>query len=207
MTIDEKGKNRPWFKLPTRWGGQVEKLTDEQAGKVFKAIFDFINHDKEICFEENDAVLQFFAIDIDSWLKFECLAYINKSRLASKAGKASASARKEKNKCRKASHRAKSEQALTDVETEESEQDANNQTVSKGEAGFDDTGYDMADRAWFVANGKTSLLPKERAFLRGLIKRHKAEFICGCINELKQEKKRIDIESLKMKIAGLIPDK
>lgn len=68
---------------------------------------------------------------------------------------------------------------------------------------FDIDGYNMANNMWYKNNGRKTLTPAEKKYLKECIKQHGAEFICGCIDTLKRDKKLVGIKTLRNAICDI----
>ncbi len=92
----EKAVNVPWFKVWNNWGEVVQELTDEQAGRLFKAMMVFSQGEKEPAF--NDRELRMIWLTVKGQLTLDRQKYVNQVKSNSRAGKTSAETRKLKGK-------------------------------------------------------------------------------------------------------------
>ena len=100
-------RKKPQILLLDRWEKTIlEDLTDEEAGRILKAMYKYFNHGDEPAFQ--DRLLRFFWEDIEKWLNDNRTWYQGICDANAKAGKASGESR-----------RKKREQALTPVNTSE----------------------------------------------------------------------------------------
>ncbi len=90
MAEDKKG-----FLMYADQREQFDQLTDEQAGKLIKHLFAYVNDENP---QTNDIVTKISFTPIKSQLKRDLEKYEEKKEQWSKAGKASAEARKKKKK-------------------------------------------------------------------------------------------------------------
>lgn len=93
--VKEKDSERVYFSLLTRFGKGIKKLTDDEAGRLLKAIYDFELEEQEPDFdEEEETLLSYLWSDIHEWLENNKRYYRKKCEMASLAGKLSAKKRK-----------------------------------------------------------------------------------------------------------------
>ena len=93
--VKENEYERVYFSLLSRFGKGIKKLTDEDAGRLLKAIYDFELDEQEPDFdEETETLLAYLWYDIHEWLENNKKYYRKKCEMASLAGKLSAEKRK-----------------------------------------------------------------------------------------------------------------
>lgn len=209
----------PWFKFWTSWAESVSLLTNEQAGELLKAMVSFSIDGIEPKFR--DSLLKAYWSFMASQMKLDKQKYVNQVESNRRAGKKSAE-NKSKLNAKKPTQKSgvsvdgnvdgtrDSQQVLTSVNEERRKKEEGKKPLKEPKerievtdsldkaisTNFDVDGYNMANDLWFKYNGRKSLLPQEKAFLRNCVSEHGAEFICGCIGELKRKKKLISTETL-----------
>lgn len=208
----------PWFKIWTRWNNGITKLTNTKAGELLKAMISFSIDGTEPKFK--DSQLEMLWLLISDQMQADRQKYIDQVTKNRLAGKTSAKNRAEK-KSKKLYQKSgvfeaentdgtrDSQQVLTTVNEERREKEEEPKepkekkrievTDSLDKAtttNFDVDGYNMANDLWFRYNGRQSLSPQEKSYLRKCVAEHGAEFICGCIGELKRKKKIISTTTL-----------
>ena len=208
----------PWFKVWTDWHESIAMLTNEQAGELLKAMVSFSIDGTEPKFK--DSILKAYWSFMVHQLQLDRQKYINQVKSNREAGKISAKNKAEKTQKKLYQKSGVSEagntdgtrdsqQVLTSVNEERREKEEEPKepkekkrievTDSLDKAtttSFDVDGYNMANDLWFRYNGRQSLTPKEKSYLRKCVAEHGAEFICGCIGELKRKKKLISTTTL-----------
>ena len=94
--VKENDYERVYFSLLSRFGKGIKKLTDEEAGRLLKAIYGFELDEQEPDFdEETETLLAYLWYDIHEWLENNKKYYRKKCEMASLAGKLSAEKRKQ----------------------------------------------------------------------------------------------------------------
>ena len=208
----------PWFKIWTRWNNGITKLTNTKAGELLKAMISFSIDGTEPKFKD-DQLDMLWSLIADQML-IDRQKYIDQVTKNRDAGRKSAKNRAEKNakklyqksgvfEAENTDGTRDSQQVLTTVNEERREKEEEPKepkekkrievTDSLDKAtttSFDVDGYNMANDLWFKYNGRQSLSPQEKSYLRKCVAQHGAEFICGCIAELKREKKLISTTTL-----------
>lgn len=208
----------PWFKIWTRWNNGITKLTNTKAGELLKAMISFSIDGTEPKFK--DSQLEMLWLLISDQMQADRQKYIDQVTKNRDAGRKSAKNRAEKNakklyqksgvfEAENTDGTRDSQQVLTSVNEERREKEEEPKepkekkrievTDSLDKAtttNFDVDGYNMANDLWFKYNGRQSLSPQEKSYLRKCVAQHGAEFICGCIAELKREKKLISTTTL-----------
>jgi hypothetical protein len=92
----ENDYERVYFSLLSRFEKGIKKLTDEEAGRLLKAIYGFELDEQEPDFdEETETLLAYLWYDIHEWLENNKKYYRKKCEMASLAGKLSAEKRKQ----------------------------------------------------------------------------------------------------------------
>jgi len=85
MKLSKDGLNKPAFQMYNKYIHQIEELTDEEAGRLFKHIFRYVN-DLEPP-ELEDRLLKVVFKNIKEDLKNDLEKYINACKLKSLGGK------------------------------------------------------------------------------------------------------------------------
>ena len=216
-----------WFKVWTGWQENIQRLNNEQAGELLKAMMAYSIDGAAPSF--TDATLAVYWDFMKNQLAVDRQKYITQVKSNRKAGQISAQNKAKKNlkkpvpkngvfEAEKADGDSAGQQVLTSVNEEKKKRRGeepkepkektykSDLTVSLDKAtetdekfindNFDVDGYNMANDLWFKNNGRVSLTPKEKSYLRKCISEHGAEFICGCIGELKRRRKAITTETL-----------
>ena len=94
--VKENEYERVYFSLLSRFGKGIKKLTDEDAGRLLKAIYDFELDEQEPDFDEDtETLLAYVWSDVRDWLEDNKKYYRTKCENASIAGKISAEKRKQ----------------------------------------------------------------------------------------------------------------
>lgn len=114
-----------WFKVWVRWEDVIERMTDQQAGRLLKSIMQFITKETEPDFK-GDTMLSTCWTFMRSQLQFDKQKYINQVRHNREAGRTSAENKRKKRVPKngvfdvgKADSTRDSEQVLTSVNQEE----------------------------------------------------------------------------------------
>lgn len=216
-----------WFKVWTGWQENIQRLNNEQAGKLLKAMMAYSIDGAVPSF--TDATLAVYWDFMKTQLAVDRQKYITQVKSNRKAGQISAQNKAKKTQKKpvpkngvfeagKADGDSAGQQVLTSVNEEKKKRRGeepkepkektykSDLTVSLDKAtetdekfindNFDVDGYNMANELWFKNNGRVSLTPKEKSYLRKCVSEHGAEFICGCIGELKRRRKAITTETL-----------
>lgn len=216
-----------WFKVWTGWQENIQRLDNEQAGELLKAMMAYSIDGTTPSF--TDATLAVYWDFMKTQLAVDRQKYITQVKSNRKAGQISAQNKAKKTQKKpvpkngvfeagKADGDSAGQQVLTSVNEEKKKRGReepkepkektykSDLTVSLDKAtetdeklinnDFDVDGYNMANDLWFKNNGRVSLTPKEKSYLRKCVSEHGAEFICGCIGELKRRRKAITTETL-----------
>ena len=216
-----------WFKVWTGWQENIQRLNNEQAGELLKAMMAYSIDGAAPSF--TDATLAVYWDFMKTQLAVDRQKYITQVKSNRKAGQISAQNKAKKTQkkpvpkngvfeAEKADGDSAGQQVLTSVNEEKKKRRGeepkepkektykSDLTVSLDKAtetdekfindNFDVDGYNMANDLWFKNNGRVSLTPKEKSYLRKCVSEHGAEFICGCIGELKRRRKAITTETL-----------
>lgn len=210
----------PWFKVWTGWSDSIAMLTNEQAGELLKAMVSFSIDGIEPRFK--DGLLKAYWGFMATQMRLDRLKYINQVKSNREAGRISAKNKAEKTQkklyqksgvfeAENTDGTRDSQQVLTTVNEERRKKEEGEKPKEPKEkkrievtdsldkattTDFDVDGYNMANDLWFRYNGRQSLSPQEKSYLRKCVADHGAEFICGCIAELKREKKLISTTTL-----------
>lgn len=210
----------PWFKVWTDWHDSIAMLTNEQAGELLKAMVSFSIDGIEPKF--NDNLLKAYWSFIATQMRLDRQKYINQVKSNREAGRISAKNKAEKTKkklyqksgvfeAENTDGTTDNEQVLTSVNEGKKERRKKEEPKEPKEkkrievtdsldktttTDFDVDGYNMANDLWFRYNGRQSLSPQEKSYLRKCVAEHGAEFICGCIGILKTQKKIISTTTL-----------
>ena len=92
----ENDYERLYFSLLSRFEKGIKKLTDEEAGRLLKAIYGFEIDEQEPNFDEDtETLLAYVWSDVRDWLEDNKKYYRTKCENASIAGKISAEKRKQ----------------------------------------------------------------------------------------------------------------
>lgn len=94
--VKENDYERVYFSLLSRFEKGIKKLTDEEAGRLLKAIYGFEIDKQEPDFdEETETLLAYVWCDVREWLERNKKFYKNKCVQSSIAGKISAEKRRQ----------------------------------------------------------------------------------------------------------------
>ena len=208
----------PWFKVWTDWHDSIAMLTNEQAGELLKAMVSFSIDGTEPKF--NDNLLKAYWSFIATQMRLDRQKYINQVKHNREAGTKSAKIKAEKTQKKlyqksgvfeaentdgttegqqvlTSANEGKKERREKEEEPKEKKRIEVTDSLDKATTtNFDVDGYNMANDLWFRYNGRQSLSSQEKSYLRKCVAEHGAEFICGCIGELKRKKKIISTTTL-----------
>jgi len=205
----------PWFKIWTSWNDSISMLTNEQAGELLKAMVTFSIDGTIQPFK--DGILKACWSFMVHQLQLDRQKYINQVKSNREAGRISAKVKAEKtqkklyqksgvSKAGNTDGIKDSKQVLTTVNEERREKEEEPKEKKRIEVtdsldkasttDFDVDGYNMANNLWFKYNGRQSLSLQEKSYLRKCVAQHGAEFVCGCIGILKNQKKIISTTTL-----------
>ena len=210
----------PWFKFWTDWHDSIAMLTNEQAGELLKAMVSFSIDGTEPKF--SDGLLKAYWSFMATQMRLDRQKYINQVKSNRKAGRKSAENRAEKTQkklyqksgvfeAENTDGTRDSQQVLTsanegkkeegkkeeDIPKEPKEPKEKEKDKKESEDDFDTIGYNMANKLWYNNNGRKTLTPAEKKYLRECVKQHGAEFISGCIGILIERKEPITTKSLR----------
>lgn len=179
--VKDNDNKREWFKMKLEWSDNVEALTDERAGKVFKAIYRAVTKECDPDFS-GDEVLTFFWITIKNWLNEEGEAYRNKIAQTARAGKASAEKRK-KNKSVNECQRVLAD--VTESESE-SEKEKEGESSSSSSSCSSSSSFDDIKDYYSVAIGFNNA--DECVALKELARQYDKDYIIACIDFMKSKR-------------------
>ncbi len=87
----------PWFKVWTRWEEVIDRMTDQQAGRLLKSIMLFVTTQTEPNFDDDDILSTSWAF-MKSQIAFDLQKYINQVKHNREAGRTSAKTKAKKRK-------------------------------------------------------------------------------------------------------------
>ncbi len=87
----------PWFKVWTRWEEVIDRMTDQQAGRLLKSIMLFVTTQTEPNFDDDEVLSTSWAF-MKSQIVFDLQKYINQVKHNREAGRTSAKVKAKKRK-------------------------------------------------------------------------------------------------------------
>ena len=223
----------PWFKVWTEWHDGIDMLTSEQAGELLKAMVRFSIDGIEPKFEDSPLKMLWSMIVNRMRLdKQKYVNQVTHNRKAGRKSAENRAEKTQKKLYQKSGvfeaentdGATDDEQVLTSVNEEkkkegrrkkketfpkepkepiEPKEPKEEEPKEEVDENFDTDGYNMANNMWYKNNGRKTLTPAEKKYLKECIKQHGAEFICGCIDALKRDKKLVGIKTLRNAICDI----
>lgn len=176
--------------LLDRWGVIFAELTDEQAGKILKAMYQYKHKEQVPQFKDNE--LRLFWLDVKQWIDESNEHYKSVIEKRSKAGRVSSENRKSK----------QNEQVLTSVDNANPNPNPNakpNANVKDNDIDHDHdpTGSNFEKiKRYFENNIGDLRSANELRELKDLSRQYFADYIISCIDFMKYKKGR-SVEYLK----------